>query len=75
MCSSDEKQEKIYKKWEKKYLHKPQDDMNYEFSDAALLNGLKLNFLTAWYLANEMEEIKWNTDSRYYKQYVLKEED
>jgi hypothetical protein len=69
----DKKMEKIYLKWEKKYLHKPQDDMNQDFSDAAFLNGLKLNFLTTWYLANELDEITWNPDSHYYKKFVLKE--
>ena len=69
-----EKNEEVYSKWEKNIYHSPQDDMTQEFVPKAFLDALQLNFLTVFYLANELEEIKWYTNNKYYEQYVAGEE-
>jgi hypothetical protein len=63
---------KTYKKWEKKIYHTPFDDMNQEFSREALLEGIQVNFLISWFIANEMDEVKWNTKSKQYIRYLGK---
>ncbi len=66
---------KTYKKYERKTLHSPFDDLSQDFDNKAFLTSLKLHYLTTAYLANEIEKIEWNTDSELYKKYILKEED
>jgi Zn-dependent M28 family amino/carboxypeptidase len=68
------KGEKIYKSWERKLYHSPFDDMNQEFSREAFLQGIRVNFLISWYISNEMEEIKWKTESKQYLKYMVKKE-
>jgi hypothetical protein len=60
-------------KWMKNLYHSPLDDLNQEYSKEAFLQALKLQFLTAYYITNELNEIKWKEDSWIYKKYVLKE--
>lgn len=63
---------KTYKNWEKKIYHSPADDMKQNFSKVGFLQGIQTNFLISWYIANEMKEVKWKTDSKQYKQYLAK---
>lgn len=63
---------KTYKKWEKKVYHSPFDDMNQELSKEAFLQGIKVNFLISWYIANELGEVKWKKGSQQYKKYIAK---
>ncbi|MBI9068439.1 MAG: M28 family peptidase [Salinivirgaceae bacterium] len=60
-------------KWMKKSYHSPFDDLNQDYSPEAFLTFMKLYYLATYYTANEMNEIKWNPESKYYKKYVLKE--
>jgi hypothetical protein len=64
---------KVKDKWMKTIYHSPFDDMNQAFSEKAFLTDIKFNFLTIYYSANRLEEIKWNEESSLYKKYVLKE--
>ena len=64
--------EKHFLKWMKKRYHSPFDDLNQEYSAKAFLMAVKVNFLTAYYIANTLEEIKWNEDGWLYKKYVSK---
>jgi len=63
---------KTYKKWEKKVYHSPADDMNQKLSKEAFLQGIKVNFLISWYIANELGEVKWKKESYQYKKYIAK---
>jgi Peptidase family M28 len=67
------KAKKATDKWMKKYYHSPFDDLNQEISKDAFLTSMKVNFLTSFYISHELEEVKWNTDSWIYKEYVVKE--
>ncbi|NVO11841.1 MAG: M28 family peptidase [Bacteroidales bacterium] len=60
-------------KWLMKYYHSPFDDLNQSYSDKAFLTAIKLNFLTLYYITNNMREIKWNSRSWLLDRYVLKE--
>ncbi len=60
-------------KWLKKYYHSPIDDLNQNYSDKAFATAIKLNFLTLYYIANTMENIKWNSRSWIYDRYALPE--
>ena len=66
------KGEKVYRKWEKKIYHHPSDDMKQNFSKVSFLQGIQTNFLISWFIANEIKEIKWKTNSEQYKQYITK---
>lgn len=68
------KGQKTLDKWMKKYYHSPADDINQEYSDKAFLDAIKANFLTLYFIADKMGEIKWNEESWLYKKYVKKEE-
>ncbi len=59
----------------KKTYHSPSDDLNQEYSNKAFLTLIKINFLTAYYITNFIEEVKWNDKSWIYDKYVLKEKD
>jgi len=63
---------KTYEKWEKKVYHSPFDDMNQNFSKEAFLQGIQVNFLISWFIANEMDEVKWKKESMQYKKYIAK---
>lgn len=67
--------EEEYKKWMKKYYHTPFDDLDQDFSKEAFHMALKVNFLTTYYLANEIDSVKWNEDSWIYEKYVEELED
>jgi hypothetical protein len=60
-----------YKKWERKVLHSPFDDLSQDFKNKAFETALKINFLTIAYLANEIESVEWNEESKMYKKYVM----
>ncbi len=62
---------KEFKVWEKKMYHSPFDDMNQPFSPEAFLQGIQVNFLISWYIANEIDEIQWKPSSQQYKKYIL----
>jgi len=59
-------------RWLKKYYHSPFDDLNQTYSDKAFLTAIKLNYLTLYYITNNMDEIKWENGSWFHKKYVLK---
>jgi hypothetical protein len=59
-------------KWLKNYYHSPFDDLNQKYSDKALLTAIKVNFLTLYYITNNMGNIKWNNRSWLLDKYVLK---
>jgi hypothetical protein len=63
---------KVYKTWEKKIYHHPSDDMKQNFSKTPFLQGIQVNFLVSWFIANEMKEVSWKKDSEQYKRYLLK---
>lgn len=63
---------KNLEKWMKKTYHSPFDDLNQEYSEVAFLNAIKVNFLTTYYTAHELEKIQWNKESWIYKKYILK---
>lgn len=58
--------------WMKKTYHSPFDDLNQEYSDKGFHAYLKLYFLITYYTANEIEEVKWNTEGWVYKKYLGK---
>lgn len=60
-------------KWDENIYHTPSDDLNQKFSPDEFVKGVKANFLTLYYMAYLMDEIKWNENSKYYKKYVLKQ--
>jgi hypothetical protein len=60
-------------KWMKKYYHSPFDDLNQDYSQEAFMSFFKVYYLTTYYTVNKMEKITWNTESKYFKKYVLKE--
>jgi len=64
--------QKVYDKWEKKVYHSPFDDMNQNFSKEAFLQGIQVNFLISWFIANEMDEVMWKKESYQYKKYISK---
>jgi len=72
-CSSIDPKSKSFKKWMKKKYHSPIDDLNQKYSDKAFLTAIRYNFLISYYVTNILEEAKWNTESKIYKRYVLKE--
>jgi Zn-dependent M28 family amino/carboxypeptidase len=59
-------------RWLRKYYHSPFDDLNQKYSDKAFLTAIKLNFLTGYFIANNLENIKWNNRSWLLDKYVLK---
>ena len=63
--------EKEFNKWMKKYYHTPMDDMEQDYSKEVFHDAIKLSFLTAYYLTNLQDEIKWNENSWIYKRFVL----
>jgi len=62
-------------RWLMKYYHSPFDDLNQSYSDKAFLTAIKFNFLTLYYITNNMREIKWNNRSWLLDKYVLKEKE
>lgn len=68
----EEDGKKVFDKWMDKNYHSPSDDLSQAYAPEAFLTAVKFNFLTAYYIANFLGEIKWNTDSWLYKKYVLK---
>lgn len=62
---------KVFDKWMKKTYSSPFDDLHQEYSEKAFLTAIKFDFLTTYYVANVLQEIRWNTDSWLYKKYVL----
>ncbi len=62
------------KHWMKTRYHKPNDDLNQKYSRKGFHTALKANFLALYFMANEMEEIKWKKESPLYKRYVRKRE-
>ena len=58
-------------KWLMNYYHSPFDDLNQKYSDKAFLTAIKLNFLTLYYIANDMGDIKWNNRSWSYDKYYM----
>ena len=56
--------------WRKTNYHKPNDDLNQDFSGEEFLKAVKANFLTLYYAANMIDEIRWNTESKFYIRYV-----
>ncbi len=65
---------KVFERWMDKRYHSPFDDLNQAYSEAAFLTAARFNFLTAYYMANSMEAVRWNTDSWLYRKYVLEAE-
>jgi len=63
--------EKVFKRWMKKHYDKPSDDLKQQYSEKAFLTAIKFNFLTAWHIANYLDDISWNPKSWLYKKYVL----
>ncbi len=59
-------------KWMQKFYHSPADDLNQQYSPKAFHTALKVNFLTTYFIANEMSDIEWKNDSWLYKKYVQK---
>jgi len=64
--------ERVFSRWMKKNYHSPSDDLEQEHSEKAFLKAIQFNFLTSYYLANCLEEVKWNKESWLYEKYVLK---
>jgi len=64
---------KRFNNWMKKKYHSTSDDLNQKYSDKSFLTLIKANFLTAYYISNTLEEIKWNEKSWIYEKYVLQE--
>ncbi len=62
--------EKVFKRWMKKTYHSPFDDLDQEYSDQAFLTAIRFNFLTTYYIANAIKEIKWNKNSWLYEKYI-----
>ncbi len=56
--------------WMKNTYHSPFDDLNQKYSDKAFHTYLKLYFLITYYIANEIDEVKWNKDEWVYKKYL-----
>ena len=65
--------QKEVEKWMKKTYHQPSDDLNQSYDEKAFLQSMQVQYLTAYYIANHMESVNWNTDSWIYKKYVRKE--
>jgi Zn-dependent M28 family amino/carboxypeptidase len=65
--------EKRTVRWLRKYYHSPFDDLDQRYSDKAFLTAIKVNFLTLYYITNNMENIRWNKNSWLLNKYVLKE--
>ena len=57
-------------KWMEKTYHSPFDDLNQKYSDKAFHVALKVNFLTTYYIANEMAKIKWKEDSWIFSKFI-----
>jgi hypothetical protein len=65
--------EKLTNRWLYKYYHSPFDDLNQKYSDKALLTAIKVNFLTLYYITNNLGTIKWNNESWLLNKYLIKE--
>jgi hypothetical protein len=61
---------KLYFRWERKTYHSPSDDMNQPLSSDAFLQGIRVHFLTSWFIANMPGPIKWNAGSAQVKRYI-----
>lgn len=57
-------------RWLRKYYHSPLDDLKQDYSEKSFLTGVKLNFLTLYYIANRMETIEWNRRSWFLDKYA-----
>lgn len=62
-------------RWLMKYYHSPFDDLNQSYSDKAFLTAVKLNFLTLYYITNNLRDIRWNQRSWLLDKYVLNEKE
>ncbi|MEM8895965.1 MAG: M28 family peptidase [Bacteroidota bacterium] len=62
--------EKTFTRWMKKIYDSPLDGLDQKYSDKAFLTALKFNFLTLYYAANSLKEVKWNKEGWLYKKYM-----
>ena len=59
-------------RWLMKYYHSPFDDLNQDYSGKAFLTGVKVNFLTLYYITNSMGNIKWRNSSWFLDKFAFK---
>lgn len=64
---------KLTNKWLKNYYHSPFDDLNQKYSDKAFLTAIKVNFLTLYFMTNDLDSVKWSKGSWLLSKYVSKE--
>jgi len=62
--------EKVFNKWMKKRYHSPFDDLDQPYSEKAFQTAIRFNFLTTYFIANVLKEIKWDKESWLFKKYA-----
>jgi hypothetical protein len=55
--------------WRRTRFHKPSDDLDQPLVNASFVTEAQVNFVGAYYIANEIEQIEWNQESSLYKKY------
>ena len=60
----------LFNNWLRNRYHQPSDDMSQPMSMKGIEKELKVNFLTAYHIANLLDTVKWSKDSFLYKRFA-----